>query len=265
FDGNIHDSKTLHDLITSLDELKIKGGLLVFDRGITSKQNQIDIKGMKWKVVCGLPIKASLKSFLRPIIEEADFLQFENRIRLNKSIFYVITKPYTIGSAKGKIAICFNEQQRKDLRESRYDEITEAQHLLSQGKQIKAGIKKFFNGKRINKEKLKDAEEFDGYSVIFTTDKISKENIVKIYFDKDLVEKAFQSLKGVINLQPIRHWLYNRVIAHVFVCYLAYLLLSLLKVKLIKIGISPVEALKELDSMYKVYMRDTKKKFKISR
>lgn len=266
FDGNIHDSKTLHDLITSLDELKIKDGLLVFDRGITSKQNQEDIKGMiKWKVVCGLPIKASLKNVLRPIIKTVDFLQYENRIRLNKSIFYVIIKPYTIGSVRGKIAICFNEQQRKDLRESRYDEIKEAQHLLSQSKQIKAGIKKFFNGIHINKEKLKEAEEFDGYSVIFTTDNLSKKEIVKIYFDKDLVEKAFQSLKGVIKIQPIRHWLYNRVIAHVFVCYLAYLLLSLLKVKLHKTGLSPVAALKELDSMYKVYMRDTKKEFKISR
>ena len=43
FDGNIHDSKTLHDLITSLLAFKIKDGLLVFDRGITSKQNQEDI------------------------------------------------------------------------------------------------------------------------------------------------------------------------------------------------------------------------------
>jgi len=80
-----------------------------------------------------------------------------------------------------------------------------------------------------------------------------------------LVEKAFQSLKGVIKIQPIRHWLYNRVIAHVFVCYLAYLLLTLLKVKLHKTGLSPVAALEELDSMYKVYMRDTEKEFKISR
>jgi len=92
-----------------------------------------------------------------------------------------------------------------------------------------------------------------------------KRIMVRVYFDKDLIEKAFQSLKGVIKVQPIRHWLYNRVIAHVFICYLAYLLLSLLKLRLKKIEMSPVEALRELDSLYKVYMRDEKKNFKVSR
>jgi hypothetical protein len=44
-------------------------------------------------------------------------------------------------------------------------------------------------------------------------------------------------------------------------------LLSLLKVKLEKkkINTSPVEALKELDSLYKVYLRDPEKGFKVSR
>ena len=89
--------------------------------------------------------------------------------------------------------------------------------------------------------------------------------MVRLYFDKDLIEKAFRTLKGVTRLQPIRHWLYNRVIAHVFICYLSYLLLSLLKYHLRDISVSPEEALKELSTMYKVYLRDTKKQFRISR
>ena len=66
-------------------------------------------------------------------------------------------------------------------------------------------------------------------------------------------------------MRPIRHWLYNRVTAHVFICYLSYLLLSLLKLRLKSLDLSPVEALRELESLYKVYMRDTKKGFKLSR
>ncbi len=79
------------------------------------------------------------------------------------------------------------------------------------------------------------------------------------------MKKAFQSLKGIVKLRPIRHWLYNRVNAHVFICYLSYLLLSLLKLKLKKIGMSPLEALSELDSLYKVYIRDTMKGFRLTR
>ena len=113
---------------------------------------------------------------------------------------------------------------------------------------------------------MRDAEEFDGYSCIFSTDQVSKEEMLRIYFgDKDIVEKAFHSLKGVVNLQPIRHWLYNRVTAHVFICYLSYLLLSLLKYRLRKIAMSPTEALSQIDTMYKVYLRDAKKNFSLSK
>ena len=266
FDGNVADARTLQDIITSLNEFNIRDGLIVFDRGISSKQNQKAIQGLTWKVVCGLPIIDALKEFLRPIIMKNKFLDYESRVRLNKTVFYVVTAPYTLGEVNGQIAICFNEQQKKDLKESRYDEIDEANRLLLQGKKIKPEMEEYFdkNGKLSYKE-LQEAEEFDGYSVIFTTAKLSKKEIVEIYFDKDLVEKAFQSLKGIVKVQPVRHWLYNRVIAHVFICYLAYLLLSLLKIHVKKIDISPIEALNELATMYKVYMRDTKKGFEVSR
>jgi transposase len=69
----------------------------------------------------------------------------------------------------------------------------------------------------------------------------------------------------VVKLQPIRHWLSQRVVAHVFICYLSDLLLSLLKFRLKSIEISPDEALDELKTMYKVYLRDSKHVFKISR
>jgi transposase len=69
----------------------------------------------------------------------------------------------------------------------------------------------------------------------------------------------------VVKLQPIRHWLAQRVVAHVFICYLAYLLLSLLKFRLKAQGLSPEAALDELETMYKVYLRDADNVFKISR
>ena len=89
--------------------------------------------------------------------------------------------------------------------------------------------------------------------------------MVSIYFDKDLIEKAFRSLKGVIKLRPAQNWLHNRVIAHVLICFLAYLLLSLLKYRLRKIDISPLEALQEIDSIYKVYLKDKNNNLKFSR
>ena len=90
--------------------------------------------------------------------------------------------------------------------------------------------------------------------------------ILKIYFgEKDIIEKAFRSLKGIVKLRPIPHWLYNRVIAHVSICYLSYLLLSILKFRLQKVAISPIAALTELETMYKVYMKETEKNLTFAR
>jgi transposase len=266
FDGNVHDSKTLQDLIFQLKHYDVKNRLFVYDRGISSAKNIKDIRGLECDSLCGLPIKGNLKKILRSAIARSTFIQFANRVHLNKTIFYVITLPYTIDDVPGTLAICFNEQQRKDLRESRYDELENARTLLSKRQTIKAGLEKFFDSRgQVREAALSEAEEFDGYSCIFSTRALSKEDIVRLYFDKDLIEKAFRTLKGVTRLQPIRHWLYNRVIAHVFICYLSYLLLSLLKYHLRDISVSPEEALKELSTMYKVYLRDTKKQFRISR
>ena len=266
YNGNIHDSRTLHDMLTNFRKFNFKRGYIVFDRGISSKKNQREIMSLKWKVICGLPLNPVLKRFLAPSIAKNEFLQYKNRVRLKNTVFYAIVRPYTIADVSGKLVMCLNEQQRKDLRESRYDEINNAKNLLQQGKTIKHGLDRYFDseGNVILKE-VQKAEKFDGYSVIFTTAHLTKEQAVKMYFDKDLVEKAFQSLKGVTRLRPIRHWLYNRVIAHVFVCYLSYLLLTLIQIKLAGISISAPQALKELDTMYRVHIRDKHKNFKLSK
>ncbi len=266
FDGNVADARTLQDLISSFHGYNIDQGLLVYDRGITSGRNLKDIKDLGWDTLCGVPLHEGLKRFWKPILVREELVDFKNRIRLGKTIFYVIARPYQIDSVKGSLVLCFNEQLRKDIRESRYDEIQKAQELLGENKKIKEGLEKYLDRKgKLIYATLQEAEKWDGYSCVFCTRRLPSEKLIRLYFDKDLVEKAFRSIKGITNLQPIRSWLAQRVIAHVFLCYLAYLLLSLLKLRLKKIGISSEEALRELGTMYKVYMRDSKNHFKISR
>jgi hypothetical protein len=51
------------------------------------------------------------------------------------------------------------------------------------------------------------------------------EEMISLYFNKDLIEKPFQSLKRITNCVPSATGLQS---AQVVLCYLAYLLLSLL-------------------------------------
>lgn len=266
FDGNIHDAKTLQDFSGTMKQYRIKSGLLIYDRGISSAENIGIFKNLHWDTLCGVPVRDGLKKKLRLSIKKKNFTCIDNRIKCNKTVFYVVTVPYKMEKIKGTLALCYNRRKAIELRESRYDEIQNAAELLSRNKPIKNGLEIFFDKKgRVLEEKIKEAEEFDGYSCLFSTRSLTKKEMIRLYFDKDIVEKAFRSLKGVAQLRPIRHWLYNRVIAHVMICYLSYVLLTVLKQYLKKLDMSPEKALQHLETMYKVYMTDTKKKFKISR
>jgi hypothetical protein len=266
FDGNVHDARTLQDLVTLFGSYRLGSGLFIYDRGIVSGRNLKDIKRLQWDTLCGLPLNPSLKKFWRPWADPQQLMQLSRRQRVGQTVFYTCLRPYQVDGVRGHLALCLNERLQRDARESRRDEILHAEKLLAQGKSIKPGLERFFDHRgRLLATELAAAEEFDGYSCVFCTRPLPQDKMLSLYFDKDVVEKAFRSLKGITQLRPVRHWLAERVHAHVFLCYLAYLLLSLLQYRLRKTDFTAESALLELGSMHKVYLRDTKNRFHLSR
>jgi transposase len=266
FDGNVHDARTLQDLVTAFGRYRVRPGLFIYDRGIVSGRNLNDIKRLHWDTLCGVPLNQSLKEFWRPWADPRQLMQLPHRQRVGSTVFYTCLRPYHLDGVRGNLVLCLNERQHRDARESRRDELLQAEKLLAQGKSIKPGLEQFFDTRgHLLSAKLAEAEEFDGYSCIFCTRPLPQDQMLRLYFDKDLVEKAFRSLKGITQLRPVRHWLAEHVHAHVFLCYLAYLLLSLLQYRLRRIDFTAEAALLELGTMYKVYLRDAQHRFQLSR
>jgi transposase len=266
FDGNVHDARTLQDLVTLFGSYRLGSGLFIYDRGIVSGRNLKDIKRLRWDTLCGMPLNPSLKKFWRPWADPQQLMQLPNRQRVGQTVFYTCLRPYQVDGVRGHLALCLNERLQREARESRRDEILHAENLLAQDKSIKPGLERFFDPRgRLLATELIAAEEFDGYSCVFCTRPLPRNKMLSLYFDKDVVEKAFRSLKGITQLRPVRHWLAERVHAHVFLCYLAYLLLSLLQYRLRQTDFTAESALLELGSMHKVYLRDSKNRFHLSR
>jgi len=259
FEGNIFDSKTLPDILLHLRRHEIKNVCIVWDRGVTSKLNIREAKEMGFEILCGLALKTGMKKVVDGVLEE-DIVSMRNRVRLRSATFYVKKQRYEVEGIGGYIAVCVNEKQRQATRERRYDEIDNALKLLEEKKAIKAGLKKYIKGNKINHGTLQLAERYDGISVIFSTRNLRPEEMVRGYFEKDRVEKTFRCLKSFLEMDKVRFWLPNRVRGHIFICYLAYLLVSVLECKLKESGISAEDALETLESMYKVYLRDPKSK-----
>ena len=262
FEGKIFDARILKDFLEGLEDLNVKNVTLVWDRGVTSEDNILEAQKAGFNVICGLAIKQNVKKKVEDLLQKKEkFLQLRNRVRLKNTIFYCIKEKNSYGKVKGHFVLCFNEEKARATKERRIDEIYVAQERIKEGKEISEGLKKYFDKMNCIKEKeILESQKHDGYSVIFSTQNLSIKEIVKPYFEKDKVEKAFRSMKSILGLRPIKHWLEERVKAHIFVCYLSYLLISLLDYKIKQTGISAISALNKLSTAYKVYMKSKKLK-----
>lgn len=259
FEGNIFDARTLPDILLSLRGQEMQDICIVWDRGVSSRLNIKEAKGMGFEILCGLPLKTGLKEVADEFLAE-DMVSMKNRVRLHNATFYVKKRSHRIDGIDGYLAVCLNEKEKQAIRERRYDEIDQALRQTKDKKAIKEGLKKYLSGGKVAHRAVALGERYDGVSVIFSTRDLSEEEMVKAYFEKDKVEKSFRCMKGLLEMDKVRFWLANRVREHIFVCYLAYLLLSVLEHKLRKLGITSAEAIGTMESMYRVYLTDPKSK-----
>lgn len=260
YEGNIFDARTLQEFLIGFQELNIEDVTIIWDRGVTSSENITDAKKAGYEIICGLAIKQDVKKKVDELIQTNSVIsQLKNRIRLKETILYCTKQPYIYGNSKGQLVLCFNEEQARINKEKRLDRINNAQELLRKKKPIPDGVKEYLHTDgSLNETAIITAQQYDGYSVLFSTKDLPIDEIVKPYFEKDKVEKAFRSLKSVLGLKPIKHWLEERVKAHIFICYISYLLLSLLEYKLKKVNITAINALDKLSTSYKVHLKNKK-------
>ena len=258
YPGNISDSKTASDVALSCREYGIKKFTICWDRGVSSAANISEIEKLGGDVICGIPLNEKIK---RIVDGHRDIDSIKNRVGLTKTALYAISQPYQLGTTKGVLIICHNLRMKELLRDERHKRIIEARKMrASEGVSIPSSLKKYFRKNGLNEEKIREAEKYDGISAIFSTKAASTSDVITVYFSKDKVEKAFRTLKGITGVGPIRHWLERRVRGHICICYLSYLLLSILdyKLKQANAGISFAEALDKLNTAYKVYLKDPK-------
>jgi len=255
--GNVHDSRTLEEIKLMFKEKGLKNITFTWDRGITSSINIKEIKSMGAEVLCGIPMKGELK---RVCGSQKEIVSIKNMVLLKNTTLYVVPFEHNYCGVEGTVYICFNPKEKEIIREQRNRRIIEAKKERDKGTAIPSGLKKYFFKKGFHLKRIAETEKYDGYSVLFSTKRISSKEAVKIYFEKDKVEKAFRALKGITHIKPVRHWLEDRVKSHVFICYMSYLLLSILEHKLKGNGMdmSCVDALQKLHTLYKVRLRDPK-------
>ena len=228
YQGNLSNIQIYKDMTLELKERGMNS--VIIDRGMMSHENLKMTLSLQLKIIAGVKKTPTLASEFLSKINRDEIYSLKNMVKLKNTFVFINTFDYN----EGKIITVYNpslEVMKKQLNFNRgADEI----------------------------------DLFIGYSLIYHNTEDLSSDVVKKYYDKEIVERAFKQIKGVLNLRPIRMWLKDHVEAHIRICYLAYAILSFMNYKLRKINISSVDALNSLKHGYKVNLRIEKDNFEWS-
>jgi DDE family transposase len=255
-EGNIHDTMMFREAIQQFNEMGVRKGLMVFDRGITSKTCVLQLAKTGWHSLAGIPNHQGVKAAISNLDLER-MQKFRNIVIQGDTEFFVKPIKFEIGSVHGKLLVMQNTRKRQEISRFRRLKIIKARDELRDFDiSIPDELEKFFSKtKSINWHAIARAERYDGLSFIFTDAKIAVEEAVHLYFAKDIIERCFKLEKSILNLRPIRFWLDSKIKVHVLICHLALSLLTTCRIRLQKQGIyDDIGGIfKKLNSIYKVY------------
>lgn len=227
YEGNIGDQKIFKDMIG--DARLKKFDVIILDRGMISKEALDDLTAVNQKVITGLRMSELIRKQFISTIDREDIFQPKYRVKLKNTEVYAKEFKYK----NGRLLAIYNPEL----------EMAKRQHAMD-------------NEMKYDPKQAK----YMGYSLIYHTTDMNYKEVIKAYYDKDIIEKAYRELKSTINLHPVRKYRMGHVRAHVKICYLAYAILSYIQHKTKHLQISATTALDQLQSVYKVELCSKKEK-----
>ena len=249
FDGNRRDSTTVQEIVTTMESRYGKSHRVwIMDRGMLSEANIKFLKEGDRHYIIGTP-KSMLKQFERELLDESwDHVRPDVEVKLCPS-------PY--GDAEMFILCRSRDRLEKEKAifarfESRIDEgLKKLQASCQKRKQSalkiaeRVGRLKATNSRAARLFEVK-VEEDDGRAKLTWTKKESlrkwitltdgcyllrtdvkhwtHEDLWQAYVQLTEAELAFRIQKSDLRIRPIWHQKEDRVLAHILVCFLAYVL-----------------------------------------
>lgn len=271
--GSHHDTTTVKETIDNLNRSNMKNITLVWDRGFVSKNNIKLARSNKMHVLsAGVRSNNDVIDWISKY-SDRDIERRENIMRMAKDKGIYLKEE--IGDLYGqecRIVVTIDPLKRNHSRVDR-DLLLNSLEREKNRKTIaslKKGLKPLVTPSRGRRGYTIDIEEedlarnCDGRSLFFSTDtKMSGEEIVRTYFQKDYVEKAFRYLKKDACLSPLRYQLPGRVESYLSVVnFIAYELIAgvLWKLRQYNYEINFEELMHEADKIYEVEMTSKGKK-----
>jgi len=226
YPGTTSNLMIFKDLFVRLMEQGFKA--VIIDRGMSCEEHIKKALDAKMQLICGVKKSAGLRKRFLAKLKRETLYRLENRVSLQNSAVYIQEFAYL----RGKMIVVYNPSLEVVKREIVYE-------------------------KRGTDEEAREV----GYSLIYHNSDLSSAEVIRHYFEKEIVDRAFKKIKGALSLRPIRVWIKEHIEGHLRICYLAYAILSFLDYFAKKHELTAVELLDKLKRGYRVQLKDLRTGF----
>ena len=277
FDGNRHDSTTLRSMVKKIEARYGKANRIwVGDRGMLSKENIDFLKSEGRRYIIGAP-KASLKQFERELLAD-DWRRIRDglEVKLCESPdgdgeVFILCRSRDRGEKEAAMHRRFEERIEKELlsiqascRKRKWKKETidrRLGRLMSKNSRaaglFEVDVKQATDGRTsitwLKKQAWREwATLSEGcYMLRSNVTDWTPDELWQAYIQLTEAEAAFRIEKSDLRIRPIWHQRQDRVLAHILVCFLAYVLWKTLlqMVRQAGLGDEPRRVLAELSKI----------------
>lgn len=268
--GSIPDVSSLKNLIKMLDYLNLSQLHLVMDRGFYSKTNIDELLEYTHKFTIGIPIQRKwVESIIDEFYEEIEMP--DNYRKIDGDTLYVKTKLYSWGDNRKRtyVHVYYNSYAASAAFDKFTGELLTYKEELESGQPVKSHeeyYQRYFIIKKTPKRGCKihynnDAiqiqrNRYSGFFVLLSNATKDAVEALRIYRNKDVVEKSFDDLKNQLDMKRLRVQNSQTMDGRIFVQFLALIFISAIREKIRSKkeldGYTVRELLEEMDTLTKI-------------
>jgi len=217
-EGNKYEGHTMLPAIEDfVNKFNLKDFVVVADSGLMNNENIILLEERNYKYIIGARIKNESRVVKNWILSlnkaDGEFYEYQKSEKCRLIVGY-----------SGKRAKKDVYNREKGIRRLEKDFKNGS---ITKDKINKRGYNKFLDFSsdvkvKINYEKIKEDEKWDGLKGCITNTTLAANLIYQQYSGLWQIERAFRITKGTLELRPMFHFTKKRIEAHVCICFVAY-------------------------------------------
>jgi transposase len=260
FAGNTHDSQTLMPVLVGIaKEYGAKRVITVADKGLNSGDNIVFSASLGNGYVFSQSVRGAGGEMRAYILDEKGYEAVGDDYRRKSRVIPVNVQYHAAPGKKAaarldqKQVVFYSEKYAKRARRKRAEALQKAADLIANPSKYKRataqGAAGYVSGLSfdkktgeildtgtalaLNKAKIREEEEMDGYYAIVTSELDLEDGcIIDMYRGLWRIEESFKITKSVIEARPVYVYKPEHINAHFLVCFIALLLARLVELEL---------------------------------